>query len=121
MFNGWFLASVLRSLGAVPGRLAHTQELVPVSACDADCEQWPLVEGEVPSQVSGAFCLSQAWEGRGLSLPAWRGFQGAGVSRDPKCRQSIPHQLEGGHAQVGRLWLSMAESFGNFSLSGLSP
>lgn len=31
MFNGWFLAGVLRSLGAVPGRLAHTQELVPVS------------------------------------------------------------------------------------------
>lgn len=31
MFNGWFLARVLRPLGAAPGRLAYTQELVPVS------------------------------------------------------------------------------------------
>lgn len=48
------------------------------------------MEGKVPSQVFGAFNLSRAWEGRGLSLPAWRGFPGAGVSRDPKLRQCIP-------------------------------
>lgn len=30
MFSGWFLGCVLRSPGAVPSRLAHAQELVPV-------------------------------------------------------------------------------------------
>lgn len=30
IFSGWFLACVLRSPGAVPSRLAYTQELVPV-------------------------------------------------------------------------------------------
>jgi hypothetical protein len=47
MFNGYFLARVLRSLGAVPGRLAYTQELVPV---------WPVTQTLVSSGL--------LWKGR---------------------------------------------------------
>lgn len=90
MFNGCFLAHVLRSLGAVPGRLAYTQELVPVWPVTYSCEQWPLVEGKVPSQVFRAFSPNKAWEGRGLSSPAQRGSRRARVSRDPRVRRYIP-------------------------------
>lgn len=52
--------------------------------------RWLLVEGKDPSQVFCPFNLSEAWEGKGLSSSAWRGFQRAGVSRDHNLRQCVP-------------------------------
>lgn len=99
----------------------------PSLACDVDsCEQWPLVEGKVPSQVFHAFSLNKAWEGRVLSSPAQRGSRRTRVSRDPRVRRYIPgswketrHKLGGsvcqGQSPLGTVIGSLPESLGNKS------
>lgn len=53
------------------------------------------MEGKVLSQVFGVFFyLSTSWEGRGLPLPACRGFQRAGVSRDLRLSKETMNKKE---------------------------
>lgn len=97
----------------------------PSLACDAvaSCGR----EGPQP----GLLCnLSEAWEGKGLSSPAWRDFQRAGVSRDPNLRQCVSdsskeaiHKWPGsgcqGQSPLGTVIFlgSLPESLGNQSHS----